>query len=397
MRKLFQLTIISLLAALSFGCSKDGVTPDDDLDAKLTLTVECPPTEGAVTINPQKTTYTCGDKVELTAKPANDYEFKGWSMPDATVLTASTISYTVTQDATIKAVFEKKGEVATFQVTATCDPSQGSVSISPQKEAYRKLDIVQVEATPKEGYTFDRWEGITASGSKATICLDGSLAIKAIFKKKEGSIEKPEFIFTAMRLKDKNGTYYLHVSASFAPLAYKDEEASVKIKSKTYTMLYNQLNQNFADVAAGTQIAVELTHKSLNKPLSATITIPENFTPATERLFLSGENNNKLTWKPLQCMGYYRRVLVGNSTGWVEFQQAFSLTTQTELTYSANDLLNENEVVTSMPYTRYAITVVPANAITNIDGFSANSRVVAMGSESKWVTNYKDANFWGIW
>lgn len=397
MRKLFQLTTISLLAALSFGCSKDSVAPDDNLDAKLTLKVECPPTEGSVTITPQKTTYTSGDKVELTAKPADGYEFKGWSMPDATVQTISTISYTITQDATLKAVFEKKGEAATCQVKATCDPNQGSVSISPQKEAYRKLDIVQVEATPKEGYVFDRWEGITASGSRATICIDGSLAIKAIFKKKEGTTEKPEFIFTAMRLRDKSGTYYLHVSAIFSPLAYQDEEATLKIKSKTYTMTYNQLNQNFADVAAGTPIAVELTHKSLSKPLSVTIIIPENFTPAAERLLLSTENNNKLTWKPLQCSGYYRRVLMGNSTGWVEFQQAFNLTTQTELTYSANELLNENEVVTNMPYTRYAITVVPANTVTNLPGFSANSRVVAMGSESKWVTNYKDANFWGIW
>ena len=111
--------------------------------ATYDVTVTCDPTQGAVT---GFGTYNHGDVATLTAIPNEGYRFVGWT--DGKTDNPRTL--VVTQDTTLTALFE----VTTYDVTVTCDPTQGTVTGSG---TYNHGDVATLTAIPNEGYRFVRW------------------------------------------------------------------------------------------------------------------------------------------------------------------------------------------------------------------------------------------------
>jgi len=118
-----------------------------------------PPGSGSVTKNPDKSSYSYNEVVQLTAIPAAGYTFSNWS-GDASG-TTNPLSVTMNSNKNITANFTP----ITYTLNVSVNPpGSGSVTKNPDKSSYSYNEVVQSTATPTAGYTFSGWSG-DASGT----------------------------------------------------------------------------------------------------------------------------------------------------------------------------------------------------------------------------------------
>lgn len=144
---------------------------------------EQPSGTGSVVISPSKSSYTPGEKVTLTAKPASGYVFDYWGGYPSYVgqgSTSTSITVTMDQDLWIVAVFKVKPP-AQYTLSTSISPS-GAGSISPSSGSYESGTQVTLYANAYSGYKFDHWGG-DASGSSPTITItmDKNKSVVAYF------------------------------------------------------------------------------------------------------------------------------------------------------------------------------------------------------------------------
>jgi uncharacterized repeat protein (TIGR02543 family) len=131
---------------------------------------------GAVAKNPDQLAYDHGTSVELTATPAANWHFVGWS-DDAT---GATNPLTVVMDS-------EKDITATFALDthalAVTTVGSGTVAKNPDQAAYDHGAPVELTATPATGWHFTGWSG-DASGSDnpVTVVMDGDRSVTATFE-----------------------------------------------------------------------------------------------------------------------------------------------------------------------------------------------------------------------
>jgi len=78
------------------------------LRPKLTLTISLEPSGGGtLSLVPGTYTYAKGDQVTVTATPASGYSFSRWELDGVSAGTSSSVTVTITQARTLKAVFER--------------------------------------------------------------------------------------------------------------------------------------------------------------------------------------------------------------------------------------------------------------------------------------------------
>ena len=134
---------------------------------------------GTVAKSPDKTTYTYGEVVTLTANPAVGWSFSAWSGD----LTGSTNPTTITMNGS-------KGVTATFtqnQYALTISTvGSGSVAKSPDKTTYTYGEVVTLTANPAVGWSFSAWSGdLSGSDNPATLTIDGNKSVTATFTQNE--------------------------------------------------------------------------------------------------------------------------------------------------------------------------------------------------------------------
>jgi chitinase len=80
-----------------------------------------------------------------------------------------------------------------FTITAQVEPAGGgSVLLDPQKDAYKRNNIVNVTAVPSEGWRFDHWQGYLAGDTNpTTIRVAGDHVITAFFVDDGGGTDPP--------------------------------------------------------------------------------------------------------------------------------------------------------------------------------------------------------------
>jgi len=104
-----------------------------------------------------------GDIVNLSISINEGYEFVDWSENGVQVSTNPTYSFTATGNRTLVANFTLKAYTLTVNVIG-----QGNVTRNPDKIIYNHGEIVQLAASPSEGWSFTGWGG-DLSGSKNPI------------------------------------------------------------------------------------------------------------------------------------------------------------------------------------------------------------------------------------
>lgn len=150
----------------------------EELAFPLTIEVEG---EGDVSeqIVNAKTDYAEGTTVELTAEPADDWEFVGWSGD----LNGSENPVTITMDAakTVTATFELK----TYSLNINVE-GKGEVSeeiINNKATDYTHGTTVELTAEPQNEWRFVNWTGdLESEENPATVTMDQNRSINAIFE-----------------------------------------------------------------------------------------------------------------------------------------------------------------------------------------------------------------------
>lgn len=131
--------------------------------------------EGVVEFSPHKEAYFEGEVVEVRAIAAGGYRFVRWLGSSSS--TDATISLTMTENKDLVAMFEAVTYSLTIEVAGS-----GSVTRSPNKNAYAFGDSVQLTAVPVAGSEFRGWGGdLGGAENPATVVIDGDKSITAIF------------------------------------------------------------------------------------------------------------------------------------------------------------------------------------------------------------------------
>jgi uncharacterized protein (TIGR02145 family)/uncharacterized repeat protein (TIGR02543 family) len=197
---------------------------------------------------PTATTADSGSSVTLSNQGTmarTGYNFDGWNTSSAGTGTnyAAGASYTVTGNVTLYA----KWTAATYSLTTNLSvANSGTVSRSPNKEAYQYGEEVTVTATAASGYTFTGWSG--ASDSKEAsikVTMDGNKTLTAGFGKQGATKFTISF--------NNNGS-----TGGSAPAAVTADSGSSITLSSQGTLartLYNFSGWNTSSAGTGTDYA----------------------------------------------------------------------------------------------------------------------------------------------
>ncbi|MBN1281141.1 MAG: InlB B-repeat-containing protein [Candidatus Thermoplasmatota archaeon] len=134
---------------------------------------------GTVAKNPDQSTYVYGDTVQLTASPDQGWSFDHWSGDVSGSTNPTTI--TMTSNKVVTAHFTQNEYTLSITVIGT-----GIVTKNPNQPAYYYGDVVELTATPVNGWSFDHWEGDhTGNTNPDTITITDDMTIIANFTENE--------------------------------------------------------------------------------------------------------------------------------------------------------------------------------------------------------------------
>jgi hypothetical protein len=131
---------------------------------------------GTIEKNPDQSSYTYGQNIQVTANPAVGWAFDHWS--GNLTGTTNPTSISMTGNKSIAAIFTQ----CTYSLTVTADPSVGgSVSAVPSPPYYYGT-VVTLTASANVGYSFDHWSGdVSGSNPVASVTMDGDVSVVAHF------------------------------------------------------------------------------------------------------------------------------------------------------------------------------------------------------------------------
>ncbi|MFC1946502.1 InlB B-repeat-containing protein [Chloroflexota bacterium] len=193
-------TIVNISATPNTGCQFDGWTGDVnntnaastsvtmDQDKSIVAKFSCSMNsltmavqgEGTVTPSTGTHSYNKDTSVEITATPDDGYQFDGWT---GNVESANNAKTTVKMDSdkTIIANFSEQLFILTVEF-------EGAGSITPPigTHRYGENTVVEITATPDEGYQFDSWTGDVSDINSAStmVTINSDTTVRANFTKK---------------------------------------------------------------------------------------------------------------------------------------------------------------------------------------------------------------------
>ena len=146
----------------------------------LTLNTSGEGTVDEQIVQTKSTDYESGTVVELTANPAQGWEFKEWA--GAIADTARTVQVTIDDPKQVTAVFVES--TTSYTVTLTPSPAEGG-SVSNASQVYDEGSVATISATAASEWVFVRWEGdFTGTSSTSTLTVDSDKNITAVFEKR---------------------------------------------------------------------------------------------------------------------------------------------------------------------------------------------------------------------
>jgi hypothetical protein len=129
---------------------------------------------GSVMRQPEKSSYSCGEQVQVTANANPGWSFHHWT--GALTGTANPATVTMNGPKVITAHFME-------DVTLTINKvGSGTVTVVPEKAAYKYGEVVTLTATGDTGLAFANWSGdLTGSTNPIQLTMDGNKTVTANF------------------------------------------------------------------------------------------------------------------------------------------------------------------------------------------------------------------------
>ena len=130
---------------------------------------------GTATKTPEQATYHLGDKVTLTATASMGYTFEAWTGDYSG--TTNPVEITVNGNLAIAATFTQN------TYTLTVEAVNGAVTKNPDQPTYIYGEMVELTATPAEGYSFTGWTGdLESEVNPVMITMDGNKTVSVTFE-----------------------------------------------------------------------------------------------------------------------------------------------------------------------------------------------------------------------
>ncbi|MFP4163866.1 MAG: InlB B-repeat-containing protein [Chitinispirillaceae bacterium] len=231
--------------------TESGTSPTEPTQYTLDMSVSG---SGAVARSPQASSYDSGTSVSLTATPAQGYVFTGWG-GDASG-TDNPLSVTMNSNKTITASFAAQTVSCSLTVGVQ---GEGTVAKSPEAAEYESGSVVELTASPEDGYEFSGWSG-DASGADnpLSFTMENNSTVTATFTQKSTTEPSAELVVNgdfssgtdswhlgaysgaAANGSVKNGEYVISSSsAGSAAWNIQLTQTGVKLeKGKTYTVTF---------------------------------------------------------------------------------------------------------------------------------------------------------------
>jgi hypothetical protein len=222
-------------------------------------------TEGGSVTTPGEGVFTYGEAsvVGLAAEAEENYQFVEWTGDVNTVADVYSASTTITMngDYSITASFE---EISSFQYDLTTFSTEGGSVTEPGEGVftYDGGTVVDLVATPDEGYQFDEWTGdvdtiVDIEADVTTITINGDYSITANF------VAAP------------SGGCFIATAAYGTPTAeqidvlreFRDIVLLESIPGSQFVALYYQFSPPVADFIAGNELLRTLVREFLIDPI----------------------------------------------------------------------------------------------------------------------------------
>ena len=145
-----------------------------------TLTIE-KDGQGSVVCDKEGFEFEPNTTLTLTANAADGWEFSYWTINGGRRV-SNPYTFVISENTTVKAFFEQKEEpiVETFQVFIQAGEN-GSVSPKYNGESVEKGTVIDITATPDDGYKFDKWKEDGNTNAERTITVDEEIHLTALF------------------------------------------------------------------------------------------------------------------------------------------------------------------------------------------------------------------------
>jgi len=125
--------------------------------------------------------YNSGTTVELTAKPASEWEFVEWK--GALTGSENPQQITIDEPKTVTAVFEKKEYPLTIEIEGEGNVDEKIIKAGVATD-YNSGTTVELTAKPSDGWMFYDFSGDLKSGENPSkVTIDSAITIKANFKR----------------------------------------------------------------------------------------------------------------------------------------------------------------------------------------------------------------------
>ncbi|MFY9160420.1 InlB B-repeat-containing protein [Aquirufa ecclesiirivi] len=258
-----QKHVISFLLALFlFSCSKETI--------EHRLSVVAVPSAGG-SVSPSTGSFEQGTIISLLANPAPEYLFKDWS--GSISGTSNPYSLNMNADKNITAHFEKRTYPLSIEIEGQ-GTVQETVISTLTSTPYSSGTVVQLKATPVEGWVFKGWTGdLSSESNPSSIRVDKAVQVKATFVTdypvKLDLMHKPTSLFVS-----QNYPIKLEVT-------YKSGTKKVIEQGFTSSIIDNGnllaklTNQNLLAIKSG-QIQLKIDFENLSQTYPITISPVED-------------------------------------------------------------------------------------------------------------------------
>jgi uncharacterized repeat protein (TIGR02543 family) len=165
--------------------NRNRIDPEDSALNQLTVNTSG---NGSVTKTPDRTTYGCGEQVQLRVTPATGWSFAGWS--GALTGTQNPATVTVDRSKAITALFKENKYTVTVAIQGGANAEQPGTAAPLAPGPYYEGQTITLKAAPKPGYRFVKWIAGATEFTEAEIevTITANTTYTALFEKLDTSV-----------------------------------------------------------------------------------------------------------------------------------------------------------------------------------------------------------------